>query len=838
MFSYVRIKRWLKSPERAYLRKSLPTASHVRRTKLGLEVLEDRVLPSISLNLVVPPSSSYGVNNSLVIEYANTGTTAVPAPVLVVAADKAVLWLPTDPGASGASLQVLAPGTSGPAGSLAPGAAGTIVVDFTSTTKVANDSIHFTLSQLAPAQTLDWAANEAGMRPSYIPAAAWNVVFANFTADLGSTTDSYQVALDADATYLAQFGPPTNDVARLIAFEINKADAAFGTAPLDDSVDISVPTPGLDLSFARSFQPTISGRDQPGLAGLGWTSNWDISASVDSQGGVTISAGGALRYFTKQGDGSYLASLGDSGDLTAQAGGGYQLHELDGSLTAFNANGTLNNVQDANGNRITAGYGASGRLVSLTESDGDALTLAYNGQGFLSQVSDPSGETAAYTYDAAGHLLTATTPQGATQYGYVSAAAAVNALQSIVNPDGTVVTYTYDNQGRLSGSFLGSAANPIEPVTVSYVASGGINYTDANGAQTTVQYTDLGMPGIVTDPRGVTTRLGYDPSGDLTSAALPNGTSYSYTYDANGNVLGQTDPLGNTTAFTYDAKSNLTSYTDAKGNATSYAYDGASNLLSVTYANGAEQQFSYNPTGAATQFLDARGQAVGLGYNAHGQLTTETFAGGTSFSYGYDVHGNLTTATDAQSRVTKFIYGGDPNNPNNPNLLTQVDYPDGTYLKFTYYAGGQRKQSVDQTGFTIDYTYDGAERLTELTDGSGKLIVQYTYDQAGQLMQQDLGNGTRTVYAYDAAGDELSITNYAPNHTKVNSFDQYTYDILGNVLTDTNQDGMWTYTYDADSQLTGAVFAPIARTRTGWRRRTSSTLMMRPATALPRRSTA
>jgi RHS repeat-associated protein len=34
------------------------------------------------------------------------------------------------------------------------------------------------------------------------------------------------------------------------------------------------------------------------------------------------------------------------------------------------------------------------------------------------------------------------------------------------------------------------------------------------------------------------------------------------------------------------------------------------------------------------------------------------------------------------------------------------------------------------------------------------------------------------------------------------------YDALGNVLTDTNQDGEWVYTYDADSQLTHAVFTP------------------------------
>ncbi len=44
----------------------------------------------------------------------------------------------------------------------------------------------------------------------------------------------------------------------------------------------------------------------------------------------------------------------------------------------------------------------------------------------------------------------------------------------------------------------------------------------------------------------------------------------------------------------------------------------------------------------------------------------------------------------------------------------------------------------------------------------------------------------------------------------VNSFDNYTYDALGNVLTDTSQDGEWVYSYDADSELTQAVFTPNA----------------------------
>ena len=504
--------------------------------------------------------------------------------------------------------------------------------------------------------------------------------------------------------------------------------------------------------------------------------------------------------------------MGEPGDhgILSLIGGAYQLRETDGTVEAFLPSGQLDYVQDSNGNRITAGYNSSGQMISLTDSDGQALTIAYNGQGLISTITDPNGQLAAtYSYDSGGHLVTVTTPQGTTQYSYVTGTgtAADNALASITSPDGTQVHYTYDSQGRLTGSFAGTAANPIDPVSLTYTSPGGVTFTDANGAATTILYTDLGQPGVVENALGQTTQLSYDTSGNLIAALLPDGSSYSYTYDANGNLISQTDPLNLTTTFTYDTNNNLTSYTDAKNQTTQYAYDANNDLLSVTYANGAQQQYSYNPLGEATQFLNARGDAIGYTYNAQGLVTQETFANGTSYSYAYDNRGNLTSATDAQNRVTTFVYGGDPSNPKDPDLLTEVEYPDGTFLKFSYYAGGQRKQSLDQTGFTVNYTYDAAGRLCKLTDGSGNLIVQYTYDAAGNLSQKDMGNGTRTVYTYDAAGNTLSITNSTrPSH--------------GQLLRQLHlrrcrqrahryQPGRhWTYTYDADSQLTQAVFTP------------------------------
>jgi len=94
----------------------------------------------------------------------------------------------------------------------------------------------------------------------------------------------------------------------------------------------------------------------------------------------------------------------------------------------------------------------------------------------------------------------------------------------------------------------------------------------------------------------------------------------------------------------------------------------------------------------------------------NGQLKEKDFADGTKQNYSYDAHGNLLTATDSTGTIT-FKY----NHPTNPDLVTEIDYPNGQFLKFTYNSVGQRTQSVDQAGFTINYTYDAVGRLQKLT---------------------------------------------------------------------------------------------------------------------------
>jgi RHS repeat-associated protein len=710
------------------------------------------------------------------IDYTNTGETDAPAPLLILSSDNASFQLPGQTTFVPDSIQLLGINQNGPAGVLPPGYHGTLTVTFLPKTFGPHVVSNFTLSTIASPDTpFDWNSVKSDLQPPSVPNSAWDAIFANFTAAVGTTLGQYQAVLGANATYLSQLGEYTPDVNRLLSFELQKAED-FGA---------------------------ITQRNTLGNFGLGWPDPTNIRAVTDSSGNVTIQYSGQVRSFFLQPDGSYQGVPGDAATLSNQSGA-YVLRETDGTITAFNPDGTLNYTQDTNGNRITANY-TSGQLTSFVDSTGDTVRFQYNPQGHISQVTDPVGRVTTYTYDNSGtHLLSVTDPSGTTSYTYVTGQGlpSENALASITFPDGTHLNFQYDAQGRLIGQSRDGGA---EAVSYSYDTEGGVTVTDAKGGSSTYFLNEFGQVGKYQDPFGHFTTFSYDTNHNLAKEVGPGGITTTFSTDAAGNPVGTVDPQGNHLTATYDPILNrLQKLSDPLGNTTNYATDSNGNLLSITYPNGSNEQFTYDPRGNLTESVDGRAIPIQYTYDAHNLLTRKTFADGTHIDYAYDAHRNLISATDA-SGTTTFTY-------DSADRLTGVSYPNGMSLAFTYDQGGRRTKMVDQTGFTVNYQYDNAGRLSGLTDGNGKPIVTYGYDAAGRLSSKVMGNGTSTSYSYDAAGDVTSIVNKAPDGSVISRFD-YAYDDQGRPTSVTTLQGKTTYGYDATGQLT-SVKLPGGRTIT------------------------
>ena len=789
--------------------------------------------------LIVPGIVGRHIASTFYIEYSNTGNVAMPAPVLVLqssVADDLPLftlnpalvyqgfWTSAVPAGYSNSVQIVASGKV--PGVLEPGESVTVPVYYAGMEQPWNFSestFAFNLQEYATSDTtaVNWSSMQAELQPSTLTAAAWGAIYANLTSQIGSTWGAYVQMLDNEAAYLGTLGENITSVGQLWrAATLQVTGSESPAAQQNVTTDIQLQIPGtLSLSFTRQHFAAISNIDTLGPLGYGWNDNWQYSLARAGDGTVTVTMPtGDQRVFQPDSVGSsYFDQPGDHGTLLAGAGGTFTLTESNGQIEAFNANGTLNYVEDAHGNRITAGY-SDGELTSLTATASGSntpiasLTIAYNNSGLIESVTSSDGRTIQYTYDGDEQLTQVLGYDGlVTQYAYDTSGNAVtlHALTAITAPNGTHEYFTYDALGRLAGSSLDGGADPI---TYSYNA-GKVTTTDAVGDATSDFFNANGQLVKTVDPLGNVTVYTYDNEGNRVGVTGPTGLTETYTYDANGSVASSTNALGQTQTSTYSGPDNLlASTTDADGNTTTYQYDAAGDSIATEYADGSVSKATYDAEGDPLSLVNGDGQVTNYTYNAAGQITGETLADGTSYTFTFDAQGNRITATSAAGTIHLSYNSGDQ--------LTEIAYPNGQSLTYTYNALGQRIEMVEKdnntvTG-TVNYQYDAAGRLTGLTDGTAAPIVTYLYNELGQLEVAVNGSGTGsgtgpysspyTTYQYDADGNLLHVVNYAGG-TTVNSRFDYTYNALGQVTTMATINGTWSYSYDAAGELIGAALA-------------------------------
>ena len=105
---------------------------------------------------------------------------------------------------------------------------------------------------------IDWASMQQSLRPSWISTEAWPAVYANLQTQIGATWGDYIHMLSDNATYLARLGERVADVSQLYSFELQQA---LGFSPVNTvaaATDAAVATPGLSLTFGRSYASTLA----------------------------------------------------------------------------------------------------------------------------------------------------------------------------------------------------------------------------------------------------------------------------------------------------------------------------------------------------------------------------------------------------------------------------------------------------------------------------------------------------------------------------------------------------------------------------------------------------
>lgn len=486
------------------------------------------------------------------------------------------------------------------------------------------------------------------------------------------------------------------------------------------------------------------------------------------------------------------------------AGGGAPGISHDGRLITFAAS----NAQygpPANGGDVFVKDGLSGGVTRVSVSH-DALNRA-------TSVIDPRGKTRTTLYDPNGNPTAITTPLGLTQtYIYD----ADDRLVASVEPRGNVAgatpadyqtSYTYDAAGhRLS------VTDPLGNQTrYEYDRAGGmVREIDPLGHATTTTFDALDRISAVATADTATTSYNYDTAGDLISRTDALGHTTGYTYDVAGRQIRMTSPLGQVWNYTYDAADNLTQIVDAAGNATgdptdgitSYAYDALDRRTVITFSDPATADITYSYDAAGNRISMSDGAGVETrAYNDAGRLT-QIIRGTSVLVYEYDAAGNITKRT----------------------------YPDATQVAAGYDDDG-RLANITQGAASTNYSYDAAANPTTVNHANGT-VESRTYDRAGRVseIRHTRGGTTLTLAGYlrDAADNPTGLTTlegtvtysydvrnrlieacYTATCTGVaadggDAFIRYSYDGVGNRLTQTRPLGATTYTYNTADQLTQA----------------------------------
>lgn len=507
---------------------------------------------------------------------------------------------------------------------------------------------------------------------------------------------------------------------------------------------------------------------------------------------------------------------------------------------AYDSAGRMLTVKDRRGNLITTNeYDAtSGRITKQTLADGAVFQFGYTvdagGKITQTDVTNPRGHVERLQYNAAGYITGQTLALGRPeQQVRTYTRTAANYIDTGTDALGRVTKYEYDAKGNQTKvTKLFGTANAVSTIyTYEPVFNQVKSVINPESHVTTLTYDALGNVTRVQDHLGNKVDMAYDTVGrTVTSKSYNGATALTTTYGYDGpDLVSVTDPLSRKTEYFPDALGRIVTVKDALSRFTRTDYDLLDRVLKVTDPQGKFESFSYDGNGNQKSFTDAKGQVTNFTYDSRDRLVTKQDALLRTESYAYDVSNNLIFATDRKNQVTGHVYdalgrriqvGYGATSTTAPTFTSTITYtydaasrltqavdsingditrsyddrfdkvsrettPQGT-LDYTYYADGQRQSMTPSGGSTVTYTYDAANRLTQIAQAAGLTATQpataqsvgMVYDTANRPTKVTLPNGMTMDYGYDNASQLTAIT-YKKADTTVQGNLTYTYNAQG-----------------------------------------------------------
>jgi RHS repeat-associated protein len=489
-----------------------------------------------------------------------------------------------------------------------------------------------------------------------------------------------------------------------------------------------------------------------------------------------------------------------------------------GANTSFTYDdyGRRRTVTDPAGLTLTYDHDALDRVTKVTYPDGTYQETTYNRLD-AGKRRDRLGRWTESFYDALRHRVgTKDAAGGTTQYYHGTAGCAScgcsDKLVKLIDANGNATSWDYDLQGRVTQE------------------------TRADGSSESYVYeTTTSRLKQKADRKGVTTDFEYFLDNRLSRKSYSDSTvAVSYTYDpANGLILtaaNGTDIL----TWTYDNKDRVVAETSTNNVSTvGYTYDDAGNRVALTLDGTTHLAYGHDQQSRLTDII--RGpQTFGLGYDTASRRTSLAYPNGVVTSYGYDTESRLTSlgASLGSTPITSFGYVYDA--VGNRTRKTTLDWAED----YRYDTVDQLASVDRSTGTPSRWRFTNDPVGNRTGDQTDDAAMQASFNNVNELLSRQAGGAltfkgaTNEPAAVTVAGGQArtaadnSFTAQAPapsgtsnvvvaatdpsGNTRTNTYQVsaagagaiYTYDSNGNLATKAEGTDSWTYSWNAENQLT------------------------------------
>ena len=501
--------------------------------------------------------------------------------------------------------------------------------------------------------------------------------------------------------------------------------------------------------------------------------------------------------------------------------------DLHGTLWMNNSRGTkLEGGNNDNGNYTETqyAYDASGRQYKVTDAVGTVTETLYDGLGrvigtevgkasdaksmtqvtkveydggrvgdgditrYTAYVSSPAAEghdastdrVTINVYDWRDRLTTSDTGRLRITYAVFD-----NLGEAIEN-------YVYDGEGistdDLAGWSKASHTDKLRSATRTYFDARGRVY------QTNIYAVDQTAGGMPTETAAhLTNAMWYDVSGRLIATSAPGGLWTKTVYDSLGRVKATytTDGYGGNPAGVVG---------DYVLSEQKYDYDADGNVKLVT---DSERFHNTSGVGELDSVTNSRTSYVASYYDAANRLTDTVNVG----DYGGSIYTRPLTPDARSATVLRTTY-----TYNSAGLTYTITDPRGIVTTQQYDAAG-RVTRVITTSPGTGLTPNAIRTTTTTYDGLDRTLTTFTAN-AAPVLSAAAGPATpvpnpSTTYAYFIgvasrnAVQSVTTTTWISDKTPRPETESYTYNLLGQALTDTQKNGVvHTYTYDTLGRMT------------------------------------